>query len=177
MSLWLGTLASRGRIDGQELRPGRRLVPSAVVSTTSAPRPAGRVFRVPGVRSATRDDWAQLVRFCLVGGTGYLVNLAVFGVLVHGFGIHHVVAATGAFGVAWTCNFVFNKYWTFRNHDRPAIQQAWRYLTVSLVAMGLGLLILDILVQAELPRLVAQAAAIAAVTPLNFLLNRRWSFG
>jgi len=152
------------------------LVPSAVVSTTSAPRPAERVFRVPGVRSATRDDWAQLVRFCLVGGTGYFINLAVFGVLVHGFGVHHLVAAVGAFGVAWTCNFVFNKYWTFRRHDRTAFQQAWRYLAVSVAAMAVGLVILDVLVQADLPRLAAQAIAIAAVTPLNFLLNRRWSF-
>ena len=61
-----------------------------------------------------RSDWHQLIRFCVVGASGYLVNLAVFSFLVHGVDAHHVVAAIGAFCVAWTNNFVLNKFWTFQ---------------------------------------------------------------
>jgi putative flippase GtrA len=144
---------------------------------TPLPPPAEtRVLRAPNIRGARRADWEQLVRFCVVGTSGYLVNLAVFGVLVHVAGAHYALAAVGAFCVAWTNNFLWNKYWTFRCHDLSAVQQGARYLAVSLVALGLNLILLELLVRAGSPEVPAQAVAIAAVMPVNFLLNRRWSF-
>lgn len=140
------------------------------------PSTEARVLRVPNIRRAQREDWEQLVRFCVVGASGYLVNLAVFTILVHGVGAHYVPSAVGAFGVAWTNNFLWNKYWTFRRHGLSAMQQGVRYLAVSLVALGLNLMLLELLVRAGSPEVPAQALAIAAVVPINFLLNRRWSF-
>lgn len=134
------------------------------------------MLRAPNIRRARRDDWHQLIRFCVVGASGYLVNLAVFSALVYGAGAHHAPAAVGAFCVAWTSNFVFNKFWTFRRHGLSALQQGTRYLTVSLVALGLNLILLEALVRSGTPEVLAQAIAIAAVMPVNFLLNRRWSF-
>ncbi len=138
--------------------------------------PDARVLRVPNIRAARRADWTQLLRFCVVGASGYLVNLLVFSLLVHAAGIHYIAAAVGAFVVAWTNNFVLNKFWTFRRHELPATQQAVRYLAVSLVALGLNLVVLEVLVSTGSPEVPAQAIAIAVVMPVNFLLNRRWSF-
>jgi putative flippase GtrA len=56
------------------------------------------------------------------------------------------------------------------------VQQGARNLVVSLVALGLNLLILYILEKNGLGEILAQLIAIAVVTPVNFLLNRRWSF-
>jgi putative flippase GtrA len=140
------------------------------------PPPEARVLRAPNIRGARRADWEQLVRFCVVGTSGYLVNLGVFGALVHAAGLHHALAAVGAFCVAWTNNFLWNKYWTFRRHGLSAVQQGVRYLAVSLVALGLNLILLELLIRAGSPEVPAQAVAIAAVMPVNFLLNRRWSF-
>jgi len=134
------------------------------------------VLRVPNIRRARRADWEQLMRFCAVGASGYFVNLAVFSVLVHVAGAHYAVAAVGAFCVAWTNNFLWNKYWTFRRHGLTALQQGARYLAVSLVALGLNLVLLELLVRAGSSEVPAQALSIAAVMPINFLLNRRWSF-
>ena len=131
---------------------------------------------MPSIRRARRADWQQLIRFCVVGASGYLVNLVVFSVMVHVLDLHYVVAAIGAFCVAWTSNFVFNKFWTFQQHGLSAVQQGARYLAVSLVALGINLVILEVLVRAGLTEVPAQAIAIAAVMPVNFLLNRRWSF-
>ena len=138
--------------------------------------PEARVLRVPNIRHARRADWNQLFRFCVVGASGYLVNLVVFTFLVHGLDAHYVVAAIGAFCVAWTNNFVLNKFWTFDKHELSAVRQGGRYLAVSLVALGLNLVLLEVLVRAGMPEVPAQAIAIAAVMPVNFLLNRRWSF-
>jgi len=112
----------------------------------------------------------------VVGASGYIVNLVVFSILVHGVEAHYLLAATGAFVVAWFNNFVLNKFWTFRQHGLSWVKQGLRYLAVSLVALGLNLALLFVLVQIGLAEVPAQAIAIVAVTPVNFLMNRRWSF-
>src|SRR3954447_18635679 len=50
-------------------------------------------------------NWVQLLQFAAVGASGYLVNLAVFAVVVGPLSIHHIPAAVLAFGVAVTNNF------------------------------------------------------------------------
>lgn len=117
-----------------------------------------------------------MLRFLVVGASGYVVNLAVFATLVHGWGTHHTLAAIGAFLVAWVNNFLLNKYWTFRRHDLSVVSQGARYMAVSLVALAINLAILEGLVRAGMVEVGAQALAIALVTPINYLLNRRWSF-
>ena len=57
----------------------------------------------------------------------------------------------GAFVVAWTNNFVLNKFWTFQRHGLSGAQQGARYLAVSLVALGLNLIVLELLVSAGSP--------------------------
>ena len=56
------------------------------------------------------------------------------------------------------------------------VQQGARNLLVSLVGLALNLIVLDLLVRLDVYEVAAQLAAIAVVTPLSFLLNRRWSF-
>lgn len=124
--------------------------------------------------------WLQLLRFAVVGASGYLVNLAVFALAIHGAGLQYRVASLAAFGVAVSNNFLWHRRWTFRTATAaamPARHQAGRFLAVSVAAFVVGLGLLTALVElgdvAELP---AQAAAIIAVTPLTFLANKLWSF-
>ena len=121
--------------------------------------------------------WFQLLRFCAVGASGYVVNLAVFGLLVHAAGVDYRLAATAAFVVALTNNFVWNRRWTFRARAGHRGFQAARFVTVSVAAFLVGLVVLELLVAgAGLAELPAQALAIAAATPLSFLGNKLWSF-
>ena len=121
--------------------------------------------------------WLQLMRFALVGASGYVVNLAVFAALVPGAGIDYRLGATGAFLVAVANNFVWNRRWTFRARAGRRRHQAARFLTVSVVAFLVGLGLLHLLVEgagmAELP---AQALSIVLATPLSFVGNKLWSF-
>ncbi len=64
-------------------------------------------------------NWVQLGKFCVVGGSGYIVNLRVFAICVKALGLHHLVAATRAFIVAVTNNFWWNRHWTFRAREGP----------------------------------------------------------
>ncbi|HWI08920.1 MAG TPA: GtrA family protein [Solirubrobacteraceae bacterium] len=139
------------------------------------PRLRGRTRVRAGLRKPA--NWLQLVRFGVVGASGYVVNLVVFALLVHAAGIDYKLAAAGAFVVALTNNFIWNRLWTFRASEGHAGFQAARFCVVSLVAFGVNLVVLYALVEAigvsEVP---AQALAIAAATPLNFIGNKLWSF-
>jgi putative flippase GtrA len=131
------------------------------------------------VRAGLRrpHNWVQLVKFCAVGASGYVVNLCVFAACIALFDAHHLVAATAAFIVAVTNNFWWNRHWTFRARGGHAGFQAARFFTVSIVAFLFAAAVLELLVSVVgLPELPAQAISIVAATPLNFIGNKMWSF-
>jgi len=123
-----------------------------------------------------RANWLQLAKFCTVGGSGYAVNLAVFTLLVQGFGLHYLLAATCSFLVAVTNNYVWNRLWTFRDDRGHIAYQGLRFLIVSGFALAANLVILHVLVQLWDREVLSQAIAIMLVTPLNFIGNKVWSF-
>src|SRR5450432_1887006 len=119
----------------------------------------------------------QLVRFGLVGGVGFVVNIAVYTLFVHSVGVDYRVASVVAWLVAVANNFILNRHWTFDARDGQARFQAMRFLVVSLVAEAFSLLLLTAFVEgAGLPKVPAQALAVAGSMPLNFLGNKLWSF-
>jgi putative flippase GtrA len=134
-------------------------------------------FRVR-VRHGVRQtqNWLQLVRFAAVGASGYVVNLAVFAACVHLVGIDYRISSVIAFVVSVMNNFWLNRHWTFgAKHEHPMFQ-AVRFFTVSLVAFGFTYVVLVTLVGAGVSKVVAQAIAIVAGTPLSFLGQKLWSF-
>lgn len=123
-------------------------------------------------------NWLELVRFAAVGGSGYVVNLLVFSVLVEGADADHKLAAFAAFLVAVANNFLWNRRWTFRAHDGHAGFQAARFLAVSVGAFLVSFAILELLVTAaDVAEVPAQAISIVCATPLSFLGNKLWTFG
>jgi putative flippase GtrA len=130
-----------------------------------------------GAAARRPDNWWQLLKFGIVGGSGYLINLAVFEVLTGSLDVHHTIAAIGAFCVAVTSNFLWNRYWTFGPGDGPAGFQAARFFAVSLLSLGLNLIVLEALVSSRtVGELTAQAIAVAVAMPFNFLGNKLWTF-
>ena len=121
-------------------------------------------------------NWMQLAKFCTVGASGYVVNLAVYAAMLKLAGVHYLGAAAVSFLVAVTNNYAWNRLWTFRHQRGHVAYQGMRFLVVSTVALGANLLLLHLLVEAGLGKIVAQAIAIVLVTPLNFVGNKLWSF-
>ncbi len=139
--------------------------------------PANQLAYRIGAAARRPASWLQLVKFGLVGGSGYLINLAVFAVLAETLGVHHVLAAIGAFCVAVTNNFLLNRHWTFAAGDGHAGFQAMRFFAVSIAALTINLIALEALVsEASLGDLSAQAIAVAIAMPFNFLGNKLWTF-
>jgi putative flippase GtrA len=140
--------------------------------TTGQPVPRGRV----DAALRRRANWEQLVKFCVVGASGYIVNLAVYTLLLRGADLHYAPAAVGSFLVAVTNNYAWNRLWTFRGQRGHVVFQGLRFLVVSTMALGANLLVLYVLVDAGLGEVLAQALAIMIVTPVNFVGNKLWSF-
>jgi putative flippase GtrA len=130
-----------------------------------------------GAAARRPASWLQLLKFGLVGGSGYLVNLAVFAVLSGELGAQHTLAAIGAFCVAVSSNFFWNRHWTFAAGGGHAGFQAARFFAVSIGALAINLGVLEVLVNGtELGDLSAQAIAVAVAMPFNFLANKLWAF-
>jgi putative flippase GtrA len=123
------------------------------------------------------QSWIQLLKFGVVGGSGYLINLGVFAFLSGNLGVYHAVAAIGAFCVAVTNNFLWNRYWTFGPGEGLAHLQAARFLAVSIGALVINLIVLELLITSSgMSELAAQAIAVAVAIPFNFLGNKLWTF-
>jgi putative flippase GtrA len=138
-----------------------------------------RARRRDRVRLGLRQsrNWWQLARFTAVGASGYVVNLATFAICVHALDLDFRIAAVIAFLVAVTNNFWWNRHWTFEAHAGHPGHQAARFLVVSVAAFAVNFALLEVLVSvAGLPEVVAQAIAVAAATPCNFIGNKLWTF-
>jgi putative flippase GtrA len=130
-----------------------------------------------GAAARQPANWVQLLKFGVVGGSGYAINLVVFALLAGQLGVHHTLAAIGAFCVAVTNNFLWNRYWTFGPGKGTASFQAVRFFVVSVASLGLNIAVLEALVAgAGIGDLTAQAIAVAVAMPFNFLGNRLWTF-
>ena len=141
-------------------------------ATSGTAPPRGRV----DAALRRRSNWEQLVKFCVVGATGYVVNLAVYALLLRGAEFHYVPAAIGSFLFAVTNNYLWNRLWTFRRQRGHVVHQGLRFFVVSALALAANLLVLHLLVRSGVEELVAQAIAIVLVTPVNFVGNKLWSF-
>ena len=121
-----------------------------------------------------RHNWVQLVKFGVVGASGYVINLVVFAALLS-WGAH--VAAAISFVVAAGSNYWWNRHWTFVHQKSHIGAQGARFFIVSLAAFAVNqlwlVLFIDLL---HWRKVVSQAIAIILVTPLNFLGNKLWSF-
>jgi putative flippase GtrA len=139
--------------------------------------PAAELAYRIGAAARRPASWWQLLKFGIVGGSGYLINLAVFALLSGSLDVHHMAAAVAAFCVAVSSNFFWNRHWTFGPGEDHAAFQAARFFTVSVGALLINLAALEALVVGtSMGDLSAQAIAVAIAMPFNFLGNKLWTF-
>jgi putative flippase GtrA len=123
-----------------------------------------------------RHNWVQLAKFCTVGGSGYVVNLAVYTFALKVLGFHYFFAATISFLVAVVNNYLWNRAWTFRDQRGHFGYQGLRFFFVSTAVYAANILLLWFFVVLGSGKIVSQACAIVLVTPINFIGNKLWSF-
>lgn len=126
----------------------------------------------------------QFVKFSFVGASGVVVNLAVFNLtlllwrLAAGHAPHaaEYVANLLGFVVSVLTNYYLNRRWTFRSTGAVATELP-KFFTVSVIAYVVNLGVFTIARHGfGASENVSQLIAIACVMPINFVLNKIWSF-
>jgi putative flippase GtrA len=129
---------------------------------------------------AARRGVRQFVKFGIVGTSGFLVNLAAFTLLQrlvpnHSRPLEYNLIYSGAFLAGGVSNYYLNRVWTFRSTGH-AISEGAKFLSVSLVALAVGLgvsaIVSPSLGHGHKTWFVATVSGIF----VNFFLNKYWTF-
>jgi dolichol-phosphate mannosyltransferase len=119
------------------------------------------------------------IKFAIVGASGVIVNLAVFG-LLSGLGTNKFLASPIATEISILWNFVLNNRWTFRWRvmKQGVHIRGLRFNVVSFLSLAISYLVFVILslkYPAGAPA-IHQITAIIPATAVNYFLNSYWTF-
>ena len=119
---------------------------------------------------------AQPAKFLIVGAGGYLINLGIFAGFYE-LGMPYAVNSVLSYFISNAFMYLGNRYFTFRLGHEGFWGAYLRYMLVGAVVAGavVGLLAVLVDVAGLDPRL-GQAIALLAVTPIAFVLFKRWTF-
>ncbi|GAA3364132.1 GtrA family protein [Saccharopolyspora gregorii] len=118
-----------------------------------------------------------LVLYGIIGVSGVTLDYLVFLLLFNTCGLHEQLANAISTSVGIANNFALNAWLNFRTRDRLLVRFA-RFYSVGLAGMAVTFLLLHLGsgLLGVTPNLV-KAAAIPLVVLLQYLINKRWSFG
>lgn len=112
---------------------------------------AASAAAAPSLRQRLRQLLAQVLKFGLVGGVGFLVDTGIYNLLVltvlsdERFLGAPLVAKAIATVVAIATNWLGNRLWTFRQHRRhDSTREGVEFFAVSLVGLVIGALPLGV---------------------------------
>lgn len=126
----------------------------------------------------------QFIKFCFVGASGVVVNLVVFNLTILLWRLASGNTPTVAeylgnllgFVVSVLTNYYLNRRWTFRSSGAVSSELP-KFVTVSIIAYLVNLGVFTVARHGlHLDDNVSQVIAIACVMPINFILNKLWSF-
>jgi len=124
-------------------------------------------------------DDSRVVRFCVVGGSGALINMGVLWALT-GRGLYYLLAGSAAVLVATTWNFLLNDAFTWRDRRSASLRakasKYVQYWTVTAVSSAVYLAILFLLTTLGLPYLASNLVGIGVAAVWNFRANGRWTW-
>jgi putative flippase GtrA len=125
--------------------------------------------------------YKQFIKFGLVGVTNTAIDFAVYWFLTRQFifwSQHKVLASIVAVSIAIMNSYMWNSRWTFRaiTRSRSTLTTAARFIVVTSLGFVLQTSLFWLLLQVELPDLLAKLCTIGAVLVWNFTANRYWTF-
>jgi putative flippase GtrA len=131
-------------------------------------------------RITQRRGVRQFVKFGIVGASGFLVNLVIFTLIftltpVAEHSRIYMLAYSIAFLTGGVSNYVFNRIWTFRSTGH-ALVQGFQFLTVSAIALVVGLIVSRLLEPHLVPGHRLWLIATLSGMLVNFFVNKYWTF-
>lgn len=120
------------------------------------------------------QKYRQFILFCLVGAGNTLITLLVYQGLLR-LGVPYIAANTAGYicgvihGYLWSTAVVFRA--------RRGATNLGKFLAVNIVVLGVSNGLIFLMVNfLHMPRTLAQIPTLCVTMPLNFLLNKVWTF-
>ena len=123
----------------------------------------------------------RFIKFCIVGASGFGVNVGLLALFVEIAGMNKVWAQIPSYQISILTNFAFNEFWTFSDRRTPGLRsflmRAIKFNLVSQVGWGINLGVYYLALNvAGIYYIVSQIIAIAVATMWNFLSNVIWTW-
>ena len=128
-----------------------------------------------------RFPWAvQFVKFGLVGVSNTLVYYACYSILVR-LGCHYALANGIGFVISVLNSYLWNNLFVFKKTEgrkrSTAAALVKTFISYALTGLLLQTLLLHLLIDiAGISKYIAPLLCVCVTTPLNFLLNKFWTF-
>jgi putative flippase GtrA len=112
---------------------------SEAILINATPSPTADQSVKASMRRAWKQFFAQVLRFCLVGGLNTILDLLLFNCLLWVFPtinpVNLVVYNSLAYAFGGINSFVLNKYWTFRHRQSIVPGEVARFIITTLVGI------------------------------------------
>ena len=123
----------------------------------------------------------RFIKFCIVGASGFCVNLGLLAIFVEVAGMHKVWAQIPSYQISILTNFMFNEFWTFSDRRTPGLKsfliRAVKFNLVSQVGWGINISVYYVALNAAgIYYIVSQIIAVAVATMWNFFSNLIWTW-
>lgn len=119
----------------------------------------------------------KFIKFCVVGGSGVIVDFSVTYLLKEKARINKYIANSLGFICAATSNYILNRIWTFASTDPHITTQYFKFLGISVIGLIINNSIIYLLNdKLKINFYFSKLCAIGAVTVWNFLMNYYFNF-
>ena len=119
----------------------------------------------------------QFIKFCVVGGTGVVVDFGITFLFKEKLKLNKYIANSLGFMAAASTNYLLNRWWTFRSHDPEVAQHYVQFVGISAIGLILNNIIIYLLNdKARLNFYLSKLIAIGLVTLWNFFMNYYFTF-
>lgn len=128
-----------------------------------------------------KGEMVRFLKFCLVGGSGVVVNMGLLYLLTEYGGLYYLVSSAISIETSIVTNFLLNDFFTFPDRRRRGLHQflgrLLKFNLVSLGALTINMTVLWLLTSvAGLYYLVSNLFGIAAAMMWNYLVNFWWTW-
>lgn len=118
----------------------------------------------------------QFIKFGVVGVSNTLISLSIYYVLVY-FNVNYVIASTLGFVVSVINAYFWNNKYVFNKSQSGNLKPMIKTFTAYGITYVLSTVLLIIMVQnLKISKNIAPILILFVTIPLNFILNKFWSF-
>ncbi|MFQ6129253.1 MAG: glycosyltransferase [Candidatus Hadarchaeaceae archaeon] len=123
---------------------------------------------------------SRLLKFCLVGASGVVVNLGLLWILTEIAGLFYLVSAAFSIETSILSNFVLNELWTFRDRTRSTSgipKRASKFNLIGIVGFVINLVIIGALTELlGMHYMISALFGIAGAMLWNYVMSAMWTW-